>query len=355
MRCAKPLLLIVCLLGSVTRAETKLNRLTDESGDTLAVTVPQDAWLTHTSQQFGGSPAELLGLMDLAPEQAVRLNVVATTVDNADAARHAIRDHFPTNTRPAISVVLGSLPEAGAVVGIDAVIVDASRKRTTPIIFISGQAEKGSSLVDATARTSESLKKTLAYVGCSPREVVSARFFITPMSGLNESTETFRREFDGLLIPSSAVEWKSSVPVEIELVAVASQPAPADAPAVEYLTPTGMQASPLFARVVRVNRGELVYYSDIAANSSGDATSQVLSVFEQLTDRAARTGCDLRHLVKATYFVSDDATSKKLNELRPRLYDPARPPAASKALVPVVAVKDRSITIDMIGVKEVTP
>ena len=65
-------------------------------------------------------------------------------------------------------------------------------------------------------------------------------------------------------------------------------------------------------------------------------------------------GGDFRHLVKATYYVSDDPASRALNELRPRHYDPARPPAASKAMVAGVGAPGRAITLDMIAVSTKT-
>ncbi|MDB5264114.1 MAG: putative translation initiation inhibitor, yjgF family, partial [Adhaeribacter sp.] len=48
--------------------------------------------------------------------------------------------------------------------------------------------------------------------------------------------------------------------------------------------------------------------------------------------------------------VSGDQSSTHLNELRPKYYDPKRPPAASKALVKKVGMAGKSITLDMIGV-----
>ena len=55
------------------------------------------------------------------------------------------------------------------------------------------------------------------------------------------------------------------------------------------------------------------------------------SILEVLGKRLEAAGSDLRHLVKATYYVTDEDASRALNELRPKFYDPARPPAASKA------------------------
>jgi hypothetical protein len=63
----------------------------------------------------------------------------------------------------------------------------------------------------------------------------------------------------------------------------------------------------------------------------------------------------MRHLVKATYYVSDEDASKQLNALRSKYYDPRRPPAASKAMVPGIGVAQRSISIDMIAIPSTQP
>jgi enamine deaminase RidA (YjgF/YER057c/UK114 family) len=73
-------------------------------------------------------------------------------------------------------------------------------------------------------------------------------------------------------------------------------------------------------------------------------------VFAKLERILQQSGSDLRHLVKATYYVSADAASTKLNELRPNYYDPARPPAASKAVVESVGHAGLGLSMDMIAV-----
>jgi enamine deaminase RidA (YjgF/YER057c/UK114 family) len=116
-----------------------------------------------------------------------------------------------------------------------------------------------------------------------------------------------------------------------------------------------MKPSPVFARVVRVNRGDLVYTEGLYPEKPGTGEEQVLSVFDQLQQILKETGGHMKHLAKATYYVSDEDASKQLNAIRPRFYDPQRPPAASKAVVNDVGMKDRSITIDMIGVVDRSP
>jgi len=50
-------------------------------------------------------------------------------------------------------------------------------------------------------------------------------------------------------------------------------------------------------------------------------------------------------MVKATYYVTDNASSRLLGTIREELYNPRRPPAASKAL----GKNGHSLMLDMIA------
>ncbi len=54
-------------------------------------------------------------------------------------------------------------------------------------------------------------------------------------------------------------------------------------------------------------------------------------------------------MVKATYYVTDNASSRLLGTIREELYNPRRPPAASKALVKGVGKNGHSLMLDMIA------
>ena len=82
----------------------------------------------------------------------------------------------------------------------------------------------------------------------------------------------------------------------------------------------------------------------------GDAAAQVTGIFTDLGRLLGKCGSDLRHLVKATYYVATPEASKALDEFRPRFYDPRRPPAASKAKVAGTGRAGRELTLDMIAV-----
>ncbi len=298
------------------------------------------------------------------PKQAVKLNVVAASPEVANAARAAIRDRYPAGARPPVAVTIGKLPVVveGMMVGIDAVTVAIDPRHSIkavtlppgPRVFISGQAEKGATPAEAAAKTIASLKKTLDWLGCKPDDAVQAKCFLTPMSAAADVAKEFDKAFGNRKVPLVFVPWQSELPIEIELVAKAP-PAKADAPAVEYLTPPWMKSSPVYAKVVRVNRGDLIYTAGLTASKAGTGEEQVQGVFDELKGILAKSGSDFRHLAKATYYVSTEDASRKLNELRPKFYDPKWPPAASKAFVPGVGVEGRSVMLDMIAVQAPTP
>jgi enamine deaminase RidA (YjgF/YER057c/UK114 family) len=151
----------------------------------------------------------------------------------------------------------------------------------------------------------------------------------------------------------SYVEWKSSAPIEIEMVAWGG-PARGDVPRVEYITPPFMKASPVYCRVARINYGETIFLSDMAGKPDASPAEELSDSFEQLRDLLGKTASDLKHLVKATYYVTGDEINKQHNEIRPKYYDPARPPAASKAIVEGTGWGTR-YTMDMIAVPAGSP
>jgi enamine deaminase RidA (YjgF/YER057c/UK114 family) len=331
------------------------------SGDnTLAVVVDARVGVVHTGQALAADAEAALegieGAIHAAggdPKQVIKLNVVAATQEDADAIRAAIGKRYDAANRPSVAFVVGALAQADATVGIDAVAVSTAAAATGAVVYISGQAEKGATSAEAAAGTIAGLVETLAFVGADKRNVLQARCFLTPMTAAADVVAEFDKVFGKGALPIVFVEWKSDLPIEIELIATAPA-ASNDAPDVEYLTPPGLNPSPVFARIVRINRGSRIYTAGLYALEPGTGEAQVLSVFEQLRDIVHSASGDLRHLVKATYYVSDADASKQLNVLRPKFYDPQRPPAASKAMVPGTGMDERTISIDMIGIVPTT-
>ncbi len=340
------------------------------SGQLLPDTTSPDVALQWKS--LTAKTAELLAAERLTTADIVKLNL--SIADEADLG--TINSMLATGTsgplRPAVSRVISSLPDPQARIGLD--FVAARRKPVdhpdsapatapgTAVVpagatsrsFVSGQAEKGDgSVSDATRQTMASLFRTLEFLELRPADVVQVKVFITPMSQAAQSRDAIAAAFaPGRCPPLVFVEWQSpALPVEIELVAATSAPLPTSRPAVEYLTPPGMKASPVYCRVARVQSPTTVFLSGLyGSESDPDSEAELRDLFRQTDELVKAAGSDLRHLVKATYYVSSGGSSAQHNRLRPEYYDPARPPAASKAIVRGVGERGRTITWDMIAV-----
>lgn len=351
------------------------------TGTSLAVACSGRA-LLYTSQLFGDSgqsaaqqARDLLARMTsllrdsgYADAQPLRLEwVLAPTAGVADLHR-ALRAEFGGPHKPAVSVVQGRLPRPGvafALNGIYALLTATKLGKaevkyfgpaavaTLPAggtTYVSGQATQGTNTLDSARRTLGSLMRTLDFLKLKPEDVVQFKVFLQPIAEtapvLAALEEIYGRK--QAMPPVVFVEWLGQPSLEIEMV-VAS-PATAGAASIEYLTPPGMTASPVYCRVARVNAPDRVFFSTLTAAADGDGKAQGEDICGQLGRLLTATGSGFQHLAKATYYVSDDLASKALNELRPRYYDPQRPPAASKALVLGTAIPGRTMALDLIAV-----
>lgn len=347
-----------------------------------------DAELVHTTQLLppsnsptdaGGQSRAVLTKLDqlLAHYESRRSDVVKLNVYVRGAAERAsfVEQLSPWSdkTPPAVAYVATPLPDPQALVALDAVFVsnDATAAKTVSlkhfdelegataqshaavlpqgdVIYISGQAEPGA-LAAATRKTLDGLLRTLKYLQLQQRDIVQIKCFLAPMSNAGAVNEQIAKFFNGAPIPPVVhVEWVSgSLPIEIELIAAA--PASQTGETVSFSTPPWMKSSPVFSRIARIHGNDRIYVSGLYAKDAGNGEDQVRSLFASL-QRILRAGdSDVKHLAKATYYVSDNDVGGQLNRLRPSVYDPRRPPAASKAMVKDVAATGRSITIDMIA------
>ena len=376
--------------GSAAQKRTKHIGKEPIFGGAQAVVV-DDVALFHTSQflplDFDGA---LLGKSATEQAQVILKNLGSSTIslDSRDESRFVklnvyvpneavatelrpiLITQFRDRQRPAISLVQTRIHRPGVQVTMDAVaiahrpdqhnlkaiVVNKWHANTTsilprgPRVYVSGQAEKGVDLADATAKTLQGLKQTLQHLGSEIKDIAQVKCFLTPMADVAKVEAEIGKWFSPHPVPPCVfVEWQSTLPIEIELIAAARPKAGPQEP-LEFITPPGMTASPVFCRVVRINDPRTIFVSGLYAKDATDGAGQVTQIFEQLQEVLKASGSDLRHLAKATYYVSDNDVSAKLNELRPKFYDPARPPAASKAQVFGVGLAGRSLTLDMIAV-----
>jgi enamine deaminase RidA (YjgF/YER057c/UK114 family) len=289
--------------------------------------------------------------------KAVKVNFYVATAEVTPLLSRAFEKRVAGfDTPPAVSLVAGRLPHPNAVIAMDAIAIAGhapAKTRDVAILpagarsYISGQAAQGD-LRKATVETLKTLNGNLEFLGLTRADVVQAKIFLQPMSSAPMVEEEIRTFFGGSAPPLVFVEWISKNPIEIELIAKGG--AIAGTPAVEYLTPPGEKRARVFTRIVRVHHPATIYVSGMYGAPGSDGAAQIREIFGSLRGILEQTGSDLRHLVKATYYVSDEDTSRSLNELRPDYFEDGRAPAASKAMVPGTGAAGRTITLDMIAV-----
>lgn len=381
-------------MPSLCRADDGIRRIAADDAAVARAVVVSGQELVHTAQLFPlDQHGELIGadnpdkqvqrvldaLVDvLAAQQAkpaglIKLNVYLADESALKPLFNALRIRFH-DTPPALSLVTTRLPIDGALVAVDAVaarpltITDGrpilrheatvagrehmAHSAVLPVgetIYVAGQAEPGPDLAAATSATLAGLKKTLDHLGLGLEHVVQLKCFLQPMAEAGAAFGAIEQFFDGQIAPpTSVVEWISSLPIEIEMIVHCPTDTPGDGVTHEWLP--WLTNSPVYCRLARVHGNTQIFISGCYGDPHDDEGAQVNDVFEALQDRLADAGSDLRHMAKATYYVRNEAASAAVNEIRPTLYDPEHPPAASKALVYGVGQPQAAVTLDMIAV-----
>jgi enamine deaminase RidA (YjgF/YER057c/UK114 family) len=327
----------------------------DEQGHLVAKEDPD-----RQIEEVLGRLSETLRRAGTDLDGAVRIHVFAREPGVVERAKKAFAARFRGRVKPAATFVSGELALPEALVAMDAVAVappqksprresrDAAILPSGRVIFISGQAGSGA-LTDATQKTLESLESTLRYVGSTWADVVQVKVFMNEVASAPMVRSALVRICGpGAIPPVTIVEWRLETPIEIEVVAAGHPKEGEAAGAIRFITPPGMKSSPVYSLVTSVERGRLIFTSGLYG--SGDPEAQVREIFAALRDLVGQAGSDLGHLAKATYYVTDDLASAKLTQVRREIYDPARPPAASKAAVRGVGEPGKAVMLDMIAV-----
>ncbi len=392
--CLRSAGLFVLMLSTVAADEPRVHSVdVDRQTHLAAATVVNDVALAHTSQILPlNASGEIIGADDVAAQtrallkklnavlklanaeqgRIVKLNLYLADDDLFGEVQQTLSEHFSQDDAPAVSYVSGQLAKPGVLVALDAVAAVPGQgpkkvehaaitgePRESPVqvsvlprggvVYISGQAEKGETLAECTRNTLAGLQRTLEFLKLDRRHVVQLKSFLNPMSKLAAVEGEIAAHFKGGPVPAHIpVEWTSAGRIEIELIAfVPSAEEPGTEGVLNFQTPPWMKSSPVFSRLAVVRGGKRLYVSGLYGRNS---TDEIPSIFEQLRMLLRKTRSDFDHLAKATYYVATDSVSRELNEYRPGVYNPQRPPAASKAAVRGVGRSSRSITMDMIAV-----
>jgi enamine deaminase RidA (YjgF/YER057c/UK114 family) len=283
----------------------------------------------------------------------VAVDAVAAAADRGRASI-AFRSAKDANFRGAKGDNTVALRRCPSVAG-DEHCADAAVLPRGGVAYLSGQPDEGSLATSAVTRSMSGLMKTLGHLKLSPKQVVQVKVFLRPVTSADEVLREVQKFFpDQITPPVVFVEWLAAVPVEIEMIAQLplSHPQAGTRPAegVVYFTPPEVRPSNTFSKAALLQTERQIYISGLYARVPSRGEPQAVYLFEQLQEILSKTGSDMRHLVKATYYVSDDDAARWIDRTRPRFYDPTRPPAASKVPVHGVGQAERTLTMDMIAV-----
>ncbi len=374
--------------SGLTAAELQRLEVAEAKARSGAIIVKGSGALVYTAQllpldaygKLGDTNTHVEAVFDLldkvlqaaqaSRETVVKLNVYVARDDVTAGVRAEINRRFGQNL-PAVAYVRGTLSQKGALLALDAVAVSASNSGKTELVqlpgihsvpggchytilpagrkaYVSGLAGEGT-MREATESVLKQLWNTLNFLEAKPEQIAQFKVFINPMTDQKVVVDAIKQRFpEGGVPVVHLVEWTTSVPVEIEMIV--GLPKAEGLPVVEYLTPPGAKASPVFSRVVRVNGGQEVYLSGLYGEPNSMGEAQLAAIFLEMKRLVETAGSDFRHMVKATYYVASDVTNRRLTSIRTEQFDPARAPAASKAAVLGTGLTGRMVTLDMIAV-----
>jgi enamine deaminase RidA (YjgF/YER057c/UK114 family) len=383
----------LCAASTLSAQEVRLRAIGTDPATGLARAVVVDSGgLVHTAlmcpedregrlqggNDAGAQAMRVLTNIDLALRTArtnlknlVRLHVYVADAAVTPEIEGLLRQRFHGQGTPAVTFVETAMPKPGVLVAMDAIAAtnwrtgsgkalrltaNALPQRTNrashaavqpegPFVVVSGRSAPGD-FEPAVRATMESLRADLKGVGLAFDDVALVKSFLDDMSKAEQLERLVAESFGGARVPPQVVtEWRQeSQQVEIELIAVAAKIG-GSGERVEYVEPIAGR----FSRVARVNSGRLIFTSGLVGTSDGPV-EQVREMFNELQRLVKDAGSDMAHLVKATYYVADPKADEEINSIRPTLYDPRRPPAASKLSVRGTGRKGKAATFDMIAV-----
>ncbi len=395
------MLALVACSGGGRKGKVELNRyLEDENTGFPAAVHVEEGALIHTTQLFAKRVSgekekssvedelgEILDELDSIlkekgsdVEKVAKLNLYVSDPAECDVVRVALAKWYGQRSKPTITVISTPLPRPGAKVALDAVAVVGDTEnpkgvevwsdlaaeqgrsfggealaavagKKTDLVYISGYASKADDLSKGSEETMKQLMFVLQMLGAGPENVVQIKAFLNPMTEAALAAESIQAFFEKADRPPVVmVEWtSSSYPTEIEMIAAIPE-RKMEKDAVRYMTPPGGKPSPVYSKVAVVKGSKMIYISEMVGDPQVKAEAEVKTLFERLEKAVAAAGSDYQHLVKATYYVSDADVSKELNNFRPTIYDPKKPPAASKVTLENIGVPGRGMLIDMIAV-----
>jgi len=305
-------------------------------------------------------------------EKLVRIHAYVKDPKTGELLIQSLLARIKEDSRPAFTLVETPLPLAEAGMALDVVAItsenpgemrllrcpslwgeegfaDVAMVPPGELVFFSGYPERGEPK-EATAKVLSGLMQMAEQLSVTTSKVAQLKVFAQPVGLAEVVKDQLRGLFTNQLVPPVIfVEWIASAPVEIEMVAFREANTTRREEKLVFYNPPGTKPSPTFSRATVLGRSELIFVSGLWASEAVDGATEVRHIFGQLEEILKTVSSDMRHLVKATYYVSGKDASAALDKLRPEYFELGKAPAASKATVHGVGKTGRTITLDMIA------
>jgi len=318
----------------------------------------------------------VLTMVQSSMSRVVRLNVYLAGGARADVVEKTIAENMNRMWLPSLTMVETELPVPGALVAMDAVVLNdkwapagqvnhfralafpggdaVSHVAVMPAgrkVFVSGQSVKADTLREATRETFKSLAATLDYLHLGRQHIVQVKAFLKPVERAAEFEQSLVEFFAEATVPPLViVGWTNSSPVEIELLVSSPRAVNPQGPLVDFSAPPHLPGSPAFSRMATYNRGRLMFTSSLRGPAGPDAPTSVREGFSRLRTMLQPLNGRMTDLARTTYYVAGDEALKAFRDVRPDYIDPQRPPASSLANVRGVASPGGGFVMDIIGV-----
>jgi enamine deaminase RidA (YjgF/YER057c/UK114 family) len=378
----------------------------EDSGMSMAITI-DDVPLAHTGQMLPiDRNGDLVGRSDLEQQygrvmdnlrqalkagnssmnQTVQLRFYVKHEVDTDTVRQLLAKTFSGSHKPTVSYVVSHLPHPEALVAADAVALSSNDSRAVSVhrgsdlpgtadqgdvaimprgnkVYLSGQTEPGQ-MIESTVNVMKSLLGTAAWVGLDASDIVQVKAFMHPIADAEAVEDTVRSFFrEGLAPPFVAVEWHDAsylsylsleeedgpVPIEIEILLSRGETEAEDSEAVTYSTPPWMGQPEYYSRIAEMHSGRMLFVSGLYAEAE-NPRAELEAMYQQMGSILDRTGSGFEHLLKGTYYVTNEASSVALNQIRPEYYPSYEAPTSSKMPVRATGRSNSTVTFDMIGV-----
>jgi enamine deaminase RidA (YjgF/YER057c/UK114 family) len=301
----------------------------------------------------------------------VRLNVHALSPATVSRFQQMLAKRLDPSVRPAITSILTAMPHRGALVAADALAAgsdkgpavvrqrckavggdkdcaDAAVMPRGGVAYFSGRPDEGGLTTSAVTKSMTALMKMLEQVKLSPTDVVQLKVFLKPASAADDVMGELKKFFPGQMVPPVLfIEWLTTIPVEIEMVARLPADKKAASSLVHY-NPPDCVSFPSFSRIALVYTDRQIYIGGLFGEGKGE--EEGLDLFAKLGNVLSKAGSDVQHMAKASYYATDDLSARFFDKARSKFLDPRCPPAASKVNVHGVGQAGRTMTLDMIAV-----